>query len=66
MENSKTQIVIAGILPLLTVPEVAVLIGESENQVRKLARLGKLPGARKYGRDWKFRRNEMQRHIEGK
>ena len=50
---------------MLTVPEVAELIGKAPFTVRKMARLGKLPGARRIGRDWRFVRTMMERFTEG-
>lgn len=39
---------------LLTAKEYAELIGSSPQIVSRLARKGRIPGARKIGRDWLF------------
>ena len=36
------------------VPEVAEALGYNHDTVRRHARLGLIPGARKVGRDWSF------------
>ncbi len=51
---------------MLTVPEVATLIHKAPFTVRKMARNGALPGAKRVGREWLFRRPDIQRFVEGK
>jgi excisionase family DNA binding protein len=64
--ETHTNISPAGISAMLTVPEVAALIHKAVVTVRKMARKGALPGAKRVGRDWLFRRGEIQRFVEGK
>jgi len=65
METS-TAPAASGIAPMLTVSDVGALLRKSDWVIHKMARLGQLPGARKIGRTWLFRRNDMQRFVEGK
>ena len=48
---------------MLTIAEVAELIGKSKYSTRELARLGRLPGARRIGGEWRFRRNLIERFV---
>ena len=45
----------------MDVAEVATLLKKSPYTVRKMARLGALPGARKVGRDWRFNGDRIRR-----
>lgn len=44
--------------------EVARVLGISTAHVRKLARLGEMPGARRLGERWVFSKIEIQRWLE--
>jgi excisionase family DNA binding protein len=48
---------------LFTVEQVAELITKSAYTVRKMARNGRIPGARKIGRDWRFPHDKVARMI---
>lgn len=50
---------------MLGIPDVAALIGKSEFTTRKLARLGAIPGAKKVGRDWRFRPDAIAKFTGG-
>jgi excisionase family DNA binding protein len=54
------------LLPMFTAEEVAALINATVWVVNKMARRGKLPGAKKVGRHWMFQRYAIQRFVEGK
>lgn len=51
---------------MLTVEQVGALLHASVWTVNKLAREKKIPGAVRIGRFWYFRKNDVQRHVEGK
>lgn len=51
---------------MLTVPEVAAVLRKAPFTVRKRARLGQLPGAKKVGRDWLFNAEKIERFSGGK
>lgn len=63
MKNSNYTI--AGIHKMLTVTEVGELLHKSAWSVQRLARLNKIPGARRVGKGWLFCRGEVQRFVEG-
>ena len=63
MNHRKTPEKAAAFEPLVTVPEVAILIRKTQPIVRKLARLGKLSGARKVGGEWMFSRAAIGRLV---
>ncbi|MCK4376249.1 MAG: helix-turn-helix domain-containing protein [Candidatus Brocadiae bacterium] len=50
--------------PDLTVHDVAELTGVHAATVRRLARAGRLPGAYKIGRQWRFAREAIE-HLRG-
>ncbi len=52
------------ITPRMRVPEVAKALGVNCDTVRRYARLGKLPGARKLGHDWTFSAERINRMFE--
>ena len=54
-----------GIPRMLTIAEVAELIGKSKYSTRALARLGRIPGARRIGGEWRFRRHLIERFVNG-
>lgn len=64
--TTSPQPTIAGITPMLTVEQVAQLLHCSGWTVCKLCREKKIPGAVRIGKHWFFRRNDVQRHVEGK
>jgi len=51
--------------PMMTVPEVAVVIQKSAFTVRKLARLHALPGAKRIGKEWRFQRPAIEKYATG-
>lgn len=57
---------VPGLLPFLTVADLAYLLHKTPWVVNKMARLGQLPGAKRIGREWFFRRNDIRRFVEGK
>jgi excisionase family DNA binding protein len=48
---------------LLTAKEVAPLLRFNERTVKNLASEGKIPGAVRVGREWRFQRTEIERLI---
>jgi excisionase family DNA binding protein len=54
------------IQPMLTVEEVAALLHQTVWVINKMAREGRIAGAKKIGRSWQFRRNEVRRFVEGR
>ncbi len=52
-----------GLAPMLTVPEVAMLIRKSAYTVRVMARRGALPGSKKLGCEWMFARPAIEKFI---
>ena len=54
----------AEVLPMYTVDEVAALLQTTPFVINKYARNKKLRAV-KVGRDWRFRRNDIKRYVEG-
>ena len=50
----------------LTIPEVAKLLRLSERSVYNLAQRGELPGAVKFGRQWRVSRDKLLEGVETK
>lgn len=46
------------------VREVADALGFNHDTVRRHARLGNIPGARKIGRDWTFDPERINKHFD--
>jgi len=51
---------------MLIAADVATLLHTSRWAVNKMARLKRIPGAKRIGRVWLFYRNEIQRFVDGK
>jgi hypothetical protein len=51
---------------MLAADDVATLLHTSRWVINKMARLRRIPGARKIGRAWLFCRNDIRRFVEGK
>jgi excisionase family DNA binding protein len=51
--------------PMLNCEDVAALLRKSKWVVQSMAKKGKLPGARRLGREWRFQRNAIQRFVYG-
>lgn len=49
--------------PLLTVPEVAHHLRQNEQTVRRLMRLGTIPGAIKLGREWRIAQADLDAFL---
>lgn len=60
MSENATQLTAAR---MFTVSDVAKMINKSEQTTRKMARLGLIPGARRMGRDWRFRHSEINKFV---
>lgn len=54
------------IVPMLTPPEAAQLLGVDVSTVRRLARKKQLPGAVYIGRQLRFRVTEFKAFVEGR
>ena len=49
---------------LLTVPEVAGLLRTTNRNVREWTRTGKLAAAGKAGREWRYRRSDVEEYLQ--
>lgn len=49
--------------PLLTVPEVAHIVRQHEQTVRRAMRSGEYPGAVKVGREWRISRANLDARL---
>lgn len=48
---------------LMTLPEVADFLRITEQAAYKAASRGKIPGAKKFGRQWRFSRMKLEKHF---
>lgn len=48
---------------LLTVDEVSLLLRVSATSVRRMARDGRIPGAKHVGREWRFDERKLHRWL---
>ena len=48
---------------LLTAEEVAQVLRMHERTVRRMASKDEIPGARRIGREWRFRRGEIEKFV---
>ena len=51
---------------VIDLPFVSRLLGRSVDNLKKCAQSGRLPGAFKFGNQWRVAKDALRQHIEGR